>query len=139
AVRQVADAAFDLGHLALAIEAVDQSATGGRDEDAHEHADGRRLPGTVRTQEAKDLAFPDLQGNRCDRLECTVTLAQPLDRDHGASPTNPAAKRAVAKRPSSRSPPLYWASNRVNPLVTRARSSRPSALVSLAASGSFTA
>ena len=48
--------------------------------------DGRRLPRTVRPEDAEDLALLHLEGDVRDRLEVAVALGQVLDDDDSVHP-----------------------------------------------------
>ena len=58
----------------------------GRHDEAGEHADRRRLAGTVRAEQAEDLAVPDREGQVVHRLDRAEALAEALHLDHLAPP-----------------------------------------------------
>ena len=83
-VGQVAHLALDGGAVAVAIEAVDQHAAAAGNQDAHQHADGGGLAGTIRAQEAEDLSFAHLQGQWFEGLERAVLFGQAFEGNHHA-------------------------------------------------------
>jgi hypothetical protein len=52
-----------------------------RPEDAAQHPDGRRLAGTVGTEESENLAFSDTEGDVVDRCKGPESLREVLDFD----------------------------------------------------------
>ena len=77
-------------------------------EEAHHHADRRRLAGAVAPEEAEDAARLDLEAQVVDGHERTVRLPQPLEPDHvpasavanDSPPTSPARPRCRSGPPS---------------------------------------
>ena len=67
--------------VALDVEAVDGGVAAGRDEEAAEDADERRLAGAVRAEEAEDLAARDLQRDAVERADGAEVLGDVLNVD----------------------------------------------------------
>src|SRR2546430_14870939 len=79
----VADEALDLQRLLPAIEPGDFRSASVGVQKGHQQTDGRRLPRTVRPEEAEDIALLDLERDFGDAALATVTLAEFFDFDDG--------------------------------------------------------
>ena len=54
----------------------------GRRDERGEHPDRRRLPGTVRAEEAENLARADFQGQVADRPSIAEAAPEPIEHEH---------------------------------------------------------
>ena len=81
-VGQIADTALHLDPIELTIEPRNRCVPGGRNQDAHEHANGGGLPGAIGPQKAehRTLLYRKCQAANGD--ECPVVLAQAFKSDH---------------------------------------------------------
>ena len=80
-LAHVADVRLDPLGLAANVKTADRAAAAGRRQDAAEHADRRRLAGTVGSQKTKDLSFRHVEADAIDRHEAAETPLQVVDRD----------------------------------------------------------
>ena len=67
--------------LAHSVMAEDGGAAGGRVEERDECTEGRAFPRAIGSQQAKNLACIDLEGNVIDSLVAVVGFAEPTDVD----------------------------------------------------------
>src|SRR5690606_16360218 len=113
-LRHVADPALDLLGLPRDVGPCDDGLAAARREQAREHADGRRLSGTVRAEVTEDLASLDVERDVVDRLEVAEALLEVLDHDgvadHALAPRS--ASAILARKTSSKS---GWSSIRRAP------------------------
>ena len=80
-LRHDRDPATDLHAVVRCqCESGDRCRARGRDEQRAERPYGRRLAGTVRSQESEDLAVADLESHVVESHPATETLAQPIGR-----------------------------------------------------------
>jgi len=82
-VRQIADVAHDLGSLRKAVVVENPRGSGGRFEDAHQHADRRRLARTVGSEQREPLPPPDFEIDLRNRGEVPIVLGEALQRGGG--------------------------------------------------------
>jgi hypothetical protein len=77
----VADRLADALRMGHDVLACDEGSPGIRTGQGREHANGCRLAGAVRSQEAEDLAFSDRERDAVQRLHSPISLAEPLGDD----------------------------------------------------------
>ena len=85
ALGHVADPAFQRLGVFGDVDAENTRAAGRGSEKAAEHADGRRLPSTVRSEEAEDFAFADAERQIVHRRERAEAFDEVLDLDDGGT------------------------------------------------------
>lgn len=86
-VRENPDAAVDFPCLPLAIQTQYRGRSGRRAGVIHEHVDGRRLPGSVRTEEAEDFARVDREIEVVDGENGrSIAFRQPAGPDGDVGP-----------------------------------------------------
>src|SRR6266571_1869796 len=78
----IADETLDLQRLLPAIEPGDSRRAGVGVQQGHQQTDGRRLPRTVRSQEAEDIALLDLERNLGNAALAAVALGEFFDIEH---------------------------------------------------------
>src|SRR4051794_2183374 len=100
-IGQVSDPTFHLHPVGLTIEPVDPDAANRGYEDAHHHANGRGLAGTVGTEKAENFALVDGQFKTLDRDEFAIRLAKMQELDHRASLAGRRTHRNAATKPAA--------------------------------------
>ena len=81
-VGQIPDFLLHRCPLGLTVQTIDDGFSGRRNENSHEHANGRGFPGAVRAQEAEDFAPPDGKTKRVHGGKIAVAFTQIFESDH---------------------------------------------------------
>jgi hypothetical protein len=84
-IRKITDVPFHFDAISVAVEPVDRHAAAGRDQDAHQHANGGGLAGAVGPEKPEHLASLDGQIEVAHGRELAVRLREMLERNHLSS------------------------------------------------------
>ncbi len=94
---EIAAATPHLYGVAPAVESEDARCAGRGPDEVEENADGRRLAGAVRAQEAEDLAGVDGEVDAAKRAHASVVLEDGAQVDGGGHAVPPGAPRLTGR------------------------------------------